>query len=352
MADQSNIEWTDATLNPIRARNRTTGKVGWFCEHASPGCDGCYAEKMNVNTYFGNGLPYKATAFPELEIFLDEKMLTQPLRWQKPRRIFICSMTDLFGRFVTDEMIDRVFTMMWKAKHHTFQILTKRPERMLDHMKNPNTPKGKPLPNVWLGVSVENQQYADKRIPLLLQTPAAVRWLSIEPLLGQVDLAKWIALRCSHCGQLAGVGGGRLGGEGWRFAPGSFPEHLHRDDHDYPAITPPDSINWVVVGGESGTNARPMHPYWARTIRDQCVAADVPFFFKQFGEWAPRTFGEVIELPPPDGSSRLGCFKSDGKFAVGSSGSELQNMARVGKKAAGGRMLDGRTWDEMPGGLN
>ncbi len=168
-------------------------------------------------------------------------------------------------------------------------------------------------------VSVENQKTADERIPFLLQTPATVRWISAEPLLGPVNLRP-----------------------AWLYD--SFPKHISASGRAYGHQS---RLHWLVAGGESGPNARPMHPDWARSLRAQCVAAGVAFFFKQFGEWAPRTWSEVIELPPPDGSSRLGCFKSDGEFTIGSSGSNLQNMARVGKKTAG-RVLDGRTWDEMP----
>lgn len=130
------IEWSQKSWSPIRARNRVTGDVGWFCEHMSSGCDNCYAETMNVNTYFGNGLPYKASSLPQLELFLDEKMLEQPLHWRAAKKVFVCSMTDLFGRFVPDEWIDQIFAVMALAPQHTFQVLTKRPERMLVYMKN------------------------------------------------------------------------------------------------------------------------------------------------------------------------------------------------------------------------
>jgi protein gp37 len=213
-------------------------------------------------------------------------------------------MSDLFHENVEFAHIVAIFRVMAIAQHHTFQILTKRPQRMLEVMnllpealktifpaeKHPevNAP-GWPLPNVWLGVSVENQRAADERIPLLLQTPAAVRFLSCEPLLGPVDLKPYLEpyIRTKHDGSKRGT------------------------------VWADPGIDWIIVGGESGPGARPMHPDWVRGIRDQCVAAGVPFFFKQWGEW------------------KLSWMAG-----------EYQWM-RVGKKAAG-RLLDGRTWDELP----
>jgi protein gp37 len=264
MSDKSAIQWTDASWNPIRARNKATGKVGWFCEHMSHGCDNCYAEKQNQNTFFGNGLPYKASSLPQLELFLDEKMLTQPLRWRTPKRIFVCSMTDLFARFVPDEWIDRIFAVMMLCPQHTFQVLTKRPDRMKTYL-SASIEKGRkvaignsvvwthgaswPLPNVHLGTSIEDQPTADKRIALLLHTPAAVRFLSIEPLISDVDLIEaFPALGCSQ------------------------------EDETLA------DIHWVIVGGESGKNARPCNVENIRQIVAQCKDAGVPVFVKQLGK--------------------------------------------------------------------
>lgn len=243
------IQWTGKTWNPLRARNILTGDIGWFCEHVSPGCGdstggGCYADGMNQNTYFGNGLAYKASNLPKLELFLDEKMLEAPLHWRKPQMIFPCSMTDLFGRFVKDEWIDRIAHVMWKANWHTFQTLTKRADRMRDYMRNPNLPDLKPIPNWWLGVSCEDQKTADERIPLLLETHAAVRWVSAEPLLGPIDFT---ALPI---------------GWTWWHAGG---------------------LDWIVIGGESGKKARPFDVAWARSIIEQCKDAKVAVFMKQIG---------------------------------------------------------------------
>jgi protein gp37 len=282
MADKTEIEWTDATWTPIRARNKATGKVGWHCEHASPGCVNCYAEGFNEKR-LGTRLPFKPGHRDDVEHFLDEAMLLQPLRWPRPGMVFVCSMTDLFGEWVPDEMIDRVFAVMALAPQHSFQVLTKRAERMRSYMNRaagriadtairirrergdadmavvplPHVTPGRawwPLPNVWLGISCEDQRRADERIPLLLDTPANIRWVSAEPLLGPIDFRPWLDGVEEH-----GMVGNRIG------------------------FTPP--LDWIVAGGESGPGARPMHPAWVRSIRDQCRAAGVAFLFKQWGAW-------------------------------------------------------------------
>jgi protein gp37 len=295
MANGTSIEWTDASWNPLRAKNRETGKVGWYCSHISPGCGdqsggGCYAEA--INRRLGTHIDYRSQDLGKVETFLDEKMLIQPLRWQKPRKIFVCSMSDLFGDWVEDQDLDEIHAVMALARYHTFQVLTKRPERMREYYKSPTLAKRifleitkyaeprpddfcdwmlmnqsameqhheniqairdnrkphylpedmileLPLPNVWLGVSVEDQRRADERIPLLLDTLATVRWISAEPLLSDVDLSA----------------------------------HL-----DYSP-----SLNWVVVGGESGPDARVFDIGWARSIISQCKMAGVACFVKQLG---------------------------------------------------------------------
>jgi protein gp37 len=333
VSKNSKIEWTDATWNPVRG-----------CEKVSEGCRNCYAARVAAR-FSGEGMPYEGLAEMTTHgprwtgaIHLVSDVLEQPLLWRRPRRIFVNSMSDLFHEKVPVEFIVAVFRAMAAAQWHTFQILTKRPERMVSIMDNirhglkviypeDTWPEvhapGWPLPNVWLGVSVENQKAADERIPLLLQTPAAVRFLSMEPLLGPVDLRNIDYDRTVKIDCLTGL-------HGWPYP------HAEQDKR----------IHWVIVGGESGPGARPMHPDWVRSLRDQCVEAGVPLFFKQWGEWAP-----VPENTPlPRNLDNAGWFTSEG-FApheVGAIYDGEEMMHRVGKKAAG-RLLDGRTWDEFPG---
>lgn len=311
MSDKTGIEWTDATWNPIRG-----------CSRVSEGCRHCYAESQAariISMDRGRGIPEGKGAYDGLlakggqwngNIKFVESVMDQPLRWKKPRMIFVNSMSDLFHEGVPDEVIDQVFTVMAAAPHHTFQILTKRPERMRRYMRNGSRPQRAdgnrlfapdlttfvdwPLPNVWLGVSVEDQATADERIPPLIETPSAVRWLSMEPLLGPVAI-------CSHVHE-NGIGRVSM-----------------------------DGIDWVVVGGESGKKARPMHPDWACSLRDQCAAAGVPFLFKQWGEWIPM-------LGQAEGVSVRGekHIFDDGTV-----------MGWAGKKSAG-RLLDGKQHDEYP----
>ncbi|MEU2603216.1 DUF5131 family protein [Streptomyces albus] len=361
MSAQSSIEWTDATWNPV------TG-----CTKVSPGCDNCYAETF-AERWRGTPGHHFETGF---DVTLRPKALELPLRWRKPRRVFVNSMSDLFHKDVPDEYIARVFAVMSLTPQHTYQVLTKRHGRMRSLLSDRNFRHlvaeqgrehligsqqdwlavgamlgGNPLPNVWLGVSVEDQKRADLRIPALLETPAAVRFLSCEPLLGPVDLSAWMPAghaawhcqapgcrrfytgplldECPDCrrsGYWTGshVGNGRLNGQ---------------------------PLDWVIVGGESGPGVRPMHPEWARDLRDQCAAAEVPFFFKQWGAWGPlqRPFDYVTD------DDRCQVVSSGGNLAGrpwlgwkrqhGHEQSEV--MRRYGKKAAG-RVLDGRTWDEFP----
>ncbi len=263
MADKSAIEWTEATWNPV------TG-----CDRVSEGCNHCYAQTlakrlkaMGNRRYQRDGDP--KTSGPGFGITLHHDQLALPLRWKQPRVVFVNSMSDLFHDEVPDSFIASIFHTMALTPQHTYQVLTKRPGRMssvLRRWQDTELAKLVGLSNVWLGTSVENQKWANVRIPKLLQTPSAVKFLSCEPLLGQVDLAL----------TLDGLG--------------TYRESL---------------VDWVIVGGESGPGARPMDPDWARLIREQCRAWGVPFFFKQWGGRTPK---------------------------------------------AGGRELDGRTWDEMPGG--
>ncbi|MEV8610205.1 phage Gp37/Gp68 family protein [Amycolatopsis sp. NPDC051373] len=311
MSDQSKIEWTDATWNPV------TG-----CTKVSPGCDHCYAETLHER-FNGKGSFATVTLHPE--------RLEKPLGWRKPRRVFVNSMSDLFHDAVPDEFIARVWATMAASPQHTFQVLTKRHGRMRSLLSSeefdlavaeewsklgttagaldPDHTPPYPLPNVWIGVSTEDQKWADIRIPALLETPAAVRWISAEPLLGPIELHHGH----THCPTHDFAGG---------FCVGPCPDRF--------------GLDWVVVGGESGPGARPMDPAWARSLRDQCVDADVRYLFKQWGAWKP--IGEGIgAFSPPE-------------MLIGSQldrWGHRQVMRRVGKARAG-RELDGRTWDEYP----
>lgn len=319
MAQNSGIEWTDATWNPLAG-----------CTEISPGCRNCYAavmahrlEAMGQEKY--KGTTRKAASGKVVwtgKVNLDPKALAEPLKRRKPTRYFVNSMSDLFHESVPDGFIDRVFRTMIDCQHHTFQVLTKRPDRMAKYCGDRwGTFYGKEyaLPrNVWLGVSVDDQQRADERIPLLLQTPAAVRFLSCEPLLGSVDLSKWIMPPTegqAFFDALGGVCGGIIG------KPVGRVEYRN-------------SLHWVIVGGESGPGARPMHPNWATSIRDQCQAARVPFFFKQWGEWLPDPCqdwaeNQVTEFPDGIGMWRHGylCRKYEPER---------------------GRKLEGRLHEEFP----
>lgn len=341
MGDKSKIEWTDASWTPIRARNKVTGRVGWHCEHATPGCENCYSETLNRR--LGTGLLFKPGHRKDVEMFLDEKMLTQPLRWQRPRMIFVCSMTDLFADFVPDEWLDQVFAVMALAPQHVFQVLTKRIDRMWGYIrsKKRKAPEWVSLPeiggkvllpyeggvptNVWIGVSVEDQRRADERIPALLDTPAAVRWISAEPLLGPVDLTNI-----------------------WPDGTASMDALVGRASHSLGMVERTACLDWVVAGGESGPGARPMHPSWARDLRDQCAATGVAFHFKQWGAWSPS------DLDASD-SSPHGWLSPDGTLVRGDildvkrspCEKPCRLMYQIGKRAAG-RLLDGRTHDEWP----
>jgi protein gp37 len=306
----SGIEWTGKTWNPT---------VG--CSVTSPGCRECYAMKMAYRIehmggpaalkYRGTTEKVKGNAVWTGVVRLDPAALDAPLTWRTRELVFVNSMSDLFHEALEWSAIDRVFAIMALARRHTFQVLTKRPDRMRDYLADPTTERrvrlqaelirrrariGEwPLKHVWLGTSVEDQKRADERIPILLEVRAAVRFLSIEPLLGPVSLARAVGLEAA----------------------------------------PP--VDWVIVGGESGSDARPMHPGWARALRDECQQAQIPFFFKQFGQWSsvkPKTRRLTISLMP------------DGRDVAPSTPGSL-TLWNVGKKAAG-KVLDGRQWQEIP----
>lgn len=357
----SSIEWTDATWNPI---------VG--CTKVSAGCKHCYAEKMSIrlalmaNADEANGRnPGRKGHYREVvdlqakrwnrRVPLVPEALGDPLRWKKPRRVFVNSMSDLFHEEVPDSYIDKVFAVMALCPGHSFQVLTKRPTRAKEYLLSlagdvPNRlffahqdiPKprrwkggefpGWPLPNVWLGASIEDRDTADERIIHLVQSPAAVRFLSCEPLLGWIDLEPYLwATGATTAGPFFDALGHHRGGSGGIGGQ---------------AITsfPTGDLHWVIAGGESGPGARPMHPDWARSLRDQCSAAGVPFFFKQWGAFRP------VETGDGDGPGEVVDLSIDGGIGPREDwGRESTNalMIRVGKHVAGAE-LDGRLHQEWP----
>lgn len=292
------IDWTDYSWNPV------TG-----CTPISPACDHCYA--LSIATRFA-GTPswpngFRVTTHPE--------RLEQPFHWRTPRRVFVCSAGDLFHEDVPEEFIARVFARMAAYRQHTFQILTKRPERMLDivNLACRAVPEHWPLPNVHIGVTAENQEMWNRRVGVLRKIPAAVRFVSIEPMLSAIDM---------DMEPVAGIDFD-IDGDAW---PGG---RLDRDR----------AIHWCIVGGETGPGARPMHPDWVRNVRQQCTLAGVPFFFKGWGEWLPRSQGDDPERLPQS-------------FVAATPDDVLLNrpkepINRVGKRKAG-HLLDGQEHRQFP----
>lgn len=321
MSARTSIEWTatrnaDGTVTPGSTWNPLRGvNARHTCARISPGCDNCYAATMTRRGLGGTAaIDYGKGETPNDPSRLDETVLMQPHHWKKPRTIFVCSMTDIAGSWVTFEWFHALMTVMAETPRHTYQVLTKRPSRLrylLSSFQQDAPGFGPyPLPNVWIGTSIESDAYT-WRANVLRKTPAAVRWISAEPLLGglpSLDLT---------------------------------------------------GIDWLVAGGESGPGARPMHPDWPRELRDRCVANGTAYFFKQWGEFHPDEYGEEAgdpELPWVDRETdrsrdrvidmrgNVDCTNWIGNDQV----PPFALMRRIGKKAAG-RVLDGHTWDEYPG---
>lgn len=402
VSTNTTIEWADKTWSPI---------IG--CARVSPGCDNCYAiSTARIRSFNPNpkvSLPFAGTVDRGEngidwtgKVNLLEERLTEPMRWKKPAKVFVNSMSDLFHKDVPDDFIARVFAIMALTSQHTYQILTKRHARMRslvggpckcghqpgEHLRskmawavsqaNPNRIPGVPdnaeqlvygrgiwpLPNVHLGVSVEDQKWADIRIPALLETPAAIRFLSCEPLLGPVDLDDYLLVPCPCC-------------KGEPHDDGCGPCDSAGCDTGFVR-----GIHWVIAGGESGPKARPAHTDWFRSLRDQCIEANVPFLFKQHGDWGPAPFivrvcdpevgwtgtEEELEAAKRDAEARGAThvhtgnwIEEDGerRYWIHEIGHKPWSLERVGlpdgtaairrwgKKRAG-RELDGRTWDQFP----
>ena len=245
----SKIEWTNETWNPI---------IG--CSKISAGCQNCYAEKMAHRLFLN---PKAPIAYAQVvyngnwngRTGFIHSALDKPLQWKKPRKIFVCSMGDLFHESVNFHAIIEVFEIISRCPQHTFQILTKRPERMKEFFEFASNPFAN-LPNVWLGVTTENQEMANKRIPILMEIPAAKKFISVEPMLEQIDIRHWFV---------------RL-------------HWMHNVD----------PLDWVICGGETGLNARLIQAEWVKSLRDQCLKHDVPFFFKSWGG-KPKKQGSAID---------------------------------------------------------
>jgi protein gp37 len=319
--NKTKISWAESTWNPV---------IG--CSKISEACDHCYAERMarrlaamGHDEYEG----FKVRCLP--------KRLDEPLRMKKGRTIFVCSMGDLFHHDVPTQFIDRVFATMALSPRHRFMLLTKRPERMekflyrdCNALKEFNIPW--PFTNVWLGVTAENQKWADERIPLLLSIPAAHHWVSVEPMLGDLNF-RWKPYHHQATSE-------------------TYRQYLERTGSvsEYESLK---MLDLVVCGGETGPYARPMNPQWVRSLRDQCAAADVPFHFKAWGEWGitntygiahPTYAGQMIPFTTVASTERRSidetswyCFPPDSNGDI----RELEVMRHVGKKRAG-RLLDGR----------
>lgn len=279
MAKNSSIEWTDHTFNPW-----------WGCSKVSPGCEHCYAETWSKR------LGLKVWGGSQERRFFSDKHWKEPLKWNADarddhsrKRVFCASMADVFeSRSELNEWRDRLWSLIPETPWLDWLLLTKRPQNILAmvpwHTEWPS--------NVWIGTTVEDQKRADERLPIFLKIPARTRFLSCEPLIGPVDLSAWTTRRSKDL----------------------------------------LSIDWVIAGGESGPHSRPMYPSWARTLRDQCQSARIPFHFKQWGHWAPTRQ-----------ASSTATVK---QFWDDVTGQEVLMEAK-GKKEAG-RRLDGETWDELP----
>lgn len=332
---KTTIEWTATRLENGTVLPGYTFNPWWGCLKVSPGCEHCYADTLARRYGFDVWGPAKTTS----RRMMSENYWKQPHKWNRDaeadgvrRRVFCASMADVFEDHPNVEAARRrLFELIGSTMHLDWLLLTKRPENILRFL--PETWGGNVLLNMWLGTSVENQAQAEKRIPELLKVPATVRFLSCEPLLGAITLP-W----CPSCG-------------GW-------------GDHDCYAVDDDSpAIDWVIAGGESGPQARPMHPDWARSIRDQCQAAGVPFLFKQWGNWWPAVWFDGPDAEADNGDAFVDLDRVDHEFLANDGrtwdtmgGRHMYPplplghwclMVNKGKKAAG-RLLDGREWNEVP----
>ena len=382
MANRSRIEWCDATWNPV---------VG--CSPVSAGCDHCYAARMAHRLGKNPATPQFADLTVDGkwtgETRFVQGALNLPITWRKPKRIFVCSMGDLFHESVPFAWVDQVFAVMALARQHTFLVLTKRTERMRAYFDEKRASRAGeaayhmvvdalhgdkrtalgaglmlqddgslelwPLPNVWLGVTAENQEQAVARIPILLETPVAKRFVSVEPMLGPVDL------RCLHVPDALLDPFGDRWCTTWDALDGT--RGVSPFGKNDPFTGPKGShLDWVICGGETGPSARPANPEWVRSLRDQCFkTSDVPFFFKQWGEWAPSDnfpsdtpFKHWKEfLSGVDEPQRLALRGWDydanaKKFGEKVAYGPFTLVVKAGRHRAG-RLLDKEEWAYFPG---
>lgn len=330
MSDNTRIEWTHRPGTIPATMNALVG-----CQKVSQGCAHCYAIEV-AHIRASNPLPIIQEKFAGTtrveggkrvwtgKVTLTEKALLDPLRRKKPRTYFVNALSDLFYEGVPNEWVDKHWAVFNACPQHTFIVLTKRPERMKEYLtvRNGNHPGGikMPLENVWLGCSVENQETANARIPELLQTPAAVRFISAEPLLGSIDL---------------------------NLIPRPF--EFHQSPYGWTTWLA-QRLRWAIVGGESGHGARPMHPDWATTLRDQCVSSGIKYFFKQWGEWKDGSdFADDAMAVLNDGRMCDGTKESLEKLDRDSPVMPCRPtmMRKVGKKASG-HLLDDVEWHQFP----
>jgi protein gp37 len=366
MAENTSIEWTDSTWNPNRG-----------CTRVSLGCQHCYAEAI-AERFSGPGKPFegfarrgmgRASAWTGKVALLDHA-LQQPFEWRQPRMIFVNSMSDTFHEDLSDEQIAVVIGHAIAAHHlrgHTLQILTKRAHRMWLLLNNPYWWEGvnataaaqilaraedgtragaqassaaqtiqaygpqNPPPGLWMMVSAETQRAADERVPLLLDTPARIRGLSAEPLLGQIRLTDMPRV---HAGSGGPVGVNALEGSHYVPGAGSVSSQTFRNK---------PRLDWVISGGESGIDARPSHPDWHRSLRDQCRAAGTAYLFKQWGAWAPYQEGGTQPATGP--TSRILCADGSSSWL-----GRRPVALRRGSKTSTGNLLDGQQHQEFPDG--
>lgn len=323
MGQNSKIEWTQDTDNVFVVWDDEEGKqAGWHCVKVSEGCQHCYAETLNVSGRFnGNGMPYRKTlkegqltfwgaGNEHLSLHIRHDIMSKWERQTKPRLHFINSMTDTFGEFIPDEWVFALFDAMSNAPLQTFQVLTKRADRMLaltDEWLYDNQLAVLP-DNIWMMVTVENQERANERIPHLLKTKARVRGVSVEPMLGAVSLDEY-----------------------WQ------------EEEGFTYSTWLDYLDWVIVGGESGDKARPMHPEWASNLIAQCKAKDVPVMFKQWGEYVPHRFDCHHDY---DEFCKSHPYATHGVRAYEDDFTPFE-VVKVGKKKAG-RLINNREYNDMP----